>query len=110
MFYNSQKKKVGGVPKVKTYAFSIHARLISLWVAGRVEYDEMPRLEIEATFCKPFSLVNILDKRGKELPFMIKDSFLITNIIDTLVTCGKSLRKPTYLSLLTLVNNPDLVA
>ncbi len=68
-------------------------------------------IEIEATFCKPFSPVNLLDKQGRELPIIVNDNLLITNIIKAWSSLRKIFKKIYSLnSLTTLVDNPDLTA
>ena len=43
-------------------------------------YFKPPWFEIEAAFSKPYSPVNLLDKRRSEIPIMAKDNFLIANV------------------------------
>lgn len=97
-----------GLPKIENYVLSIHARVISLWTAGAAD---MSWLEIEAAICKPFSLVNLLDKRGIELPVITRDNFLISNTIKTWNSLRKFFKKThSFNSLTTLLDNPELTA
>ena len=69
-----------GLPNVEYYAISMQARIISSWVN---EYSYSPWLDLEIIMCKPFSPVNLLDKRLNELPHIARNNSLITNVLLT---------------------------
>lgn len=95
-----------GLPNIAQYVLSMQARIISVW-AGR--QPKPPWYEIEEAFCKPFSPINLLDKRRPELPVRAKDNFVITNVIKSWNSLKKLFgSKHTLCCLKSLVNNPDL--
>lgn len=59
--------------------------------------------------CKPFSPVNLLDKRVCEFPILAKDNPLITNTVKTWSSLRKCFKERNPLKVLTtLKDNLDL--
>ena len=84
----------------------MQARIISIWSTAK---SKLPWFEIEATFSKPYSPVNLLDKRRSELPIMAKDNYIITNVYSTWNSLRKLFGTKHKLSCLTtLIDNPEL--
>lgn len=69
-----------GLPWIENYVLSMHARNIPIWA---VEHNEMPWLGIEKALCKPFSPINVLDRKSRELPLIIKDKTMMSGYMDT---------------------------
>ncbi len=85
----------------------MQARIISIWATAQ---PKPPWFEIEATLSKPYSPVNLLDKRRSELPIMAKDNFVLTNVGSTWNFLWKLFGTKHKLSCLTtMTDNPDLI-
>lgn len=96
-----------GLSNVTHYIMSMQDKIILVW-AGR--QTKPPWYDIEMVLCKPFSPINILDKRRQELPVMAWENPMITNVIKTWQCLKKLFGIQHILCCLTsLINNPDLL-
>lgn len=106
----SKEQRGWGLPNITNYILYcnlMQARIVSIWATVQ---PKPPWFEIDATFTKLYSPMNLLDRRRSELPITEKDNFLITNVCGTWIALWKLFGAKHKLNCLgTVTDNPDLM-